>query len=455
MNDMRLGGRGACAIAIALFAIGCGDDGADKGPDGSPPELEHPPSVTIGEGRTVTVELSASDPDGDEVTVEIAPPDGIEAALGPDASMSETPASLVLHAALGAGPGALTITAIDEGGKKTSAELAIDVTPLAWTERVEWSSEEGPEAREHATLLVDDASGSVYVMFGSGYAPYLEPLGDAWRFDVTSRTWTEVTLDGDVPSPGGSRKLAGRRGSGEGVIFGGYGEGQENFSEVYRVVADGDVLHFEEIPQENPPGERLLHLFAYDPGTETFVLFGGGSNSALEGDTQTMKIVDGVAVWTEIDPGGTSATPEKRFGAFYGMDEELGRLVLFSGQTSFTDQFGQDTWILDMRAEDGPKWTEVTPPESPEGRRNGTSVWDPTGQRLFVFGGTSDGATSQPGLFAFDARPGREAWYALDRQGQPTVRSSGFGTFVATDDAVWMGFGNDDGVYRDFTRLGY
>ena len=92
-------------------------------------------------------------------------------------------------------------------------------------------------------------------------------------------------------------------------------------------------------------------------------------------------------------------------------------------------------------------------PGSPAGRRNGPSAWDPMGPRLFVFGGTSDGATSQPGLFAFDARPGHESWTEIVREGQPPMRSSGFAG--ATEDGVWLGFGNDDGVYRDFTRLGH
>ena len=144
-----------------------------------------------------------------------------------------------------------------------------------------------------------------------------------------------------------------------------------------------------------------------------------------------MHLEDGVAVWSLVTPGGITGGPSPRFGAFSGMDEQSGRLVLFSGQTSFGQSFGQDTWVLDVRAAAGPTWSEVTPPGSPAGRRNGTSVWDPTGPRLFVFGGTSDGATSQPGLFAFDARAGHESWAEIDRadpRTPPTATSRGSGT---------------------------
>src|SRR5690606_23743361 len=145
-------------------------------------------------------------------------PPGVEAAIEEEA--------LAVHAALGAAAGTLTITATNDEGEAATVEVPIDVRPLGWTEVVTWEDGEGPEAREHASVLVDDASGSLYVMFGSGYAPYLEPLGDAWRFDVATRTWSEVTLEGDVPPPAGSRRLAGARGSGDGWLFGGYGEGQ-------------------------------------------------------------------------------------------------------------------------------------------------------------------------------------------------------------------------------------
>lgn len=451
-------------VAVWLLVVtGCGDDAANDGTpagpggggaaaDNQPPVIEPVAGIALAEGRSTTQPLAAADPDGDAVTFTLAPPEGVEAEL------TEGDVAL-LHAHVGAAGGELTITATDGGGLAATSAVPLTVTPLAWTETIAWDDGDGPEAREHASVLVDDASGSLYVMFGSGYAPYLEPLGDAWRFDVATRTWSEVSLEGDVPPPGGSRRLAGVRGSGEGILHGGYGEGQQVFGELYRVVAAGDVVTFEEIPQENPPGPRLLHVFAHDPGTDTYVLF-GGAYTRLEGDTWTMRIEDGTARWTEVFPTSTLATPGRpaaRYGAFHGMDEERGRLLVFSGQTSQTT-FGEDTWVLDLRAAGGPTWSELALPGTPPGRRNGTSVWDPSGPRLFVFGGTSDGATTQPGLFALDARPGKEGWSRIDRDGEPELRSSGFGAFVADgedDGAAWLGFGNDDAVHRDLSRLGY
>ncbi len=466
------------ALLVALtmaVATGCGDDGdtGSGGGGGSAPATgsettmtgdgNTPPLLTgsateivfdapIPEGTTVETTFTLVDAEGDAITTELSTEAFADGTVEAD--------TLTLHvgyraeAELPGAPEALgSLVARDARGAETTIAVRGEIAPLGWGDVTEWIGDEGPEAREHGTVLVDEASSSLYVMFGSGYDPYLEPLGDAWRFDLEARTWSEVSMDGDVPPPGGSKRLGGVYGSGEGWLYGGYGEGNTSEAGVFRVVADGDALHFEELEQENPPGGRFLHVFGYDPGTETFAMFGGG-DTGLEGDTWSMKIVDGVATWTLVNGAiGGGPSPSARFGAFYGMDQELGRLVVFSGQTSFSNAFGQDTWILDLRAEGGPAWTEVTPPEGPPGRRNGTSVWDPSASRFFVFGGTSDGATTQPGLFVFDARPGHEAWTMIERAGEPPLRSSGFGAVAGG--AAWMGFGNSaDGVFQDITRLG-
>jgi hypothetical protein len=462
----------ALSLLVAVALAGCGDDDAS---DGAPAassassaatgsggdDANTPPSANgateivlegaIPEGASIEATVTLVDAEGDAITSEISFEPFVEGALEGD--------QLSLRAGYRAEadlPGAAetlgTIVARDGRGAEATIAVRGTVAPLRWSDATEWTAD-GPEAREHGTVLVDDASGSIYVMFGSGYSPYLEPLGDAWRFDVATKAWSEVTLDGDVPPPGGSKRIGGVHGSGEGWIYGGYGEGNEAYDGVYHVIADGDALHFEELEQESSPGGRLLHVFGYDPGTETFAMFGGASTT-LEGDTWTMTIDDGVATWEQIyRPVGDGPTPSARFGAFFGMDQELGRLVVFSGQVSFSNTFGDDTWVLDMRAAEKPTWTEVTPPEGPPGRRNGTSVFDPSASRFFIFGGTSDGATTQPGLFAFDARPGHEAWTLVEREGEPALRSSGFGAFAGG--SVWMGFGNSaSGVYEDFTRLG-
>ncbi len=442
-------GVGAC-LGVGLLAVtGCSSGSTGEADAGSTPQNRPPvwagatTPVTVREGSRATVPVMTTDPDGDAVEVVLESSGLLEGLLSQGV--------LTLRAPYGVtGTQQVTLTLRDAPGATTSHVLAVDVDALTWGPRVTWSQPAGPEEREHPTVFTHDATGSIYVIDGSGYSPYGEVFADGWRFDTRTSTWSPCTLMGDVPTAAGSRRLAGVRGSGEGWMFGGYAEGQVNNAELIHVVGNGDTLTFTNVPQTNPPPSRALHAFGYDPGSQKFVLFGGGGD-ALYGDTWFMTLSNGTAVW-ENATAAQGISPAGRFGPFFGMDEERGIFWLFSGQTS-GNRFANDTWYLDMRA-NPPTWDQaIEATDPPAGRRNGSYVFDPTGPRLWVFGGTFDGRTTAVGLFALDATVGAARWDSVLTDGQPPRRSSGIGTFV--DGAVWIGFGNDDGVYKDLTRLGH
>ena len=208
-----------------------------------------------------------------------------------------------------------------------------------------------------------------------------------------------------------------------------------------------------------PPQARELHGFGYDPTTQRFVVFGGFSNAAgvALADTWIMQLSGDTATWTKLDAKG----PTPRYGFFYGTDEVAGRFIVFSGAQMPTSKdsvnAAQDTWVLDLRA-DSPTWTRVldgTEPNHAPGRRNGCMVVDPRGPSLYVFGGTSDAQTTQPGLFALDMRAGHEGFSEISRAGQPPLRSSNFGFYDEKTGAVSCGFGNGlGGLFTDLDAIG-
>ena len=179
-------------------------------------------------------------------------------------------------------------------------------------------------------------------------------------------------------------------------------------------------------------------------------MFGGAGRVGPLGDTWTMTLDGDVATWTELAPDDA---PSARYGFFSGFDAERGRLVVFSGAQGFAPlDPAADTWALDLRS-DPPAWHRLASgeePGSPPGRRNGVAVWDPTGSRLFVFGGTADARGSEPGLWAFDATPGAERWARVEREMSPPVRSSAFGVFDASRGRVVFGFGNTTASNYDY-----
>ena len=111
-----------------------------------------------------------------------------------------------------------------------------------------------------------------------------------------------------------------------------------------------------------------------------------------------------------------------------------------------------EIWVLDLRA-DPPVWSLLSTAFSPPGRRNGSVVWDEVSSRMYVFGGTADAATTSPGLFVLDARPGLERWLELPLANPPDFRSSGTG--FHDGERAYFGFGNGAALYRDWAVLGY
>jgi hypothetical protein len=304
-------------------------------------------------------------------------------------------------------------------------------------------------------VILDGDAGRVLLVTGSGYSPYMTPLTDVWSYDLDSGAWTSVTPTGDVPAGGGSKRAAQIPGEPTAYLFGGYDQDGAALSDLYRVDFSAGGADFALLDQTNSPGPRALHAFAYDPELDRFVMF-GGIGAGIENDTWVMTIDGDTAVWTEAV---TTEPPTPRYGFFHAFDPTAGRLVVYSGaQGTASVNPAQDTWALDTRT-DPMEWTLVSSGEeegAPPGRRNGCTVYDSGVQRMFVFGGTPDAATTTPGLYVLDLRPGEETWTLLELADEPPLRSSGFGFYDPTGAVSVMGFGNtSSAVFSDWNFLGY
>lgn len=442
--------------ALTLAACGASPSATDAGATppadaNAPPRWsDAPATLSIGQGQHRTLTVALADPEGDAVTHAVTAPPGLTLTL--DGSGAATRWNLSADYAL-SGPQTVTIESTDARGARSSHAVAVTVRPLAWLPRVQWGASD-PQAREHAALMVDAERNQLFMLGGSGYQPYGTPLGDAWRFDLVASTWSPAIVDGEVPAPAGSRRVATMPDGRSALLFGGYGASNSVNNELFRVTLHDDGATARRLQQRTPPPARSLHAFAHDPVSNRFVVFGGAGRVGPLGDTWVMTLDGDVATWTELT---TADAPSPRYGFFSGFDAERGRLLVFSGAQGFDPlDPAADTWALDLRS-DPPAWHRLASgeePGSPPGRRNGVSVWDPTGPRLFVFGGTADARTSEDGLWAFDATPGAERWSRVERDRAPPVRSSAFGAFDAARGRVVFGFGNTtSAVYRDLAML--
>jgi hypothetical protein len=453
---MRAGSPARSLAALASIAL-CSCSGSHA-PVGQPPPANQPPawpnapaSLHLVQGETKSIAFSATDPDGDSVTAS-ASAGVVEADLG---------SALVVHAGLNAPASDVVTVTLDDGhGGTASLPIPVTIDPLAWKPDLQWSGGAGPVGREHGTFLIDDAARTVILMGGSGYSPQGKALADFWKLDLAKGAWTAVTPQGDVPPPTASARAVRMPGTTTAYLFGGYtGDGTTDSGDLYRVDYGGGSLVFKKLVQVTPPAPRELHGFGYDPQTHTFVVFGGYSYAddvALD-DTWTMQLSGDTATWARLSGAG----PTGRYGFFYGTDDVAGRFIVFSGAQDPTANdsinAAQDTWALDLR-KSPPVWTKVldgSEANHAPGRRNGCYVVDPRGPSLYVFGGTSDGTSTQPGLFALDMRPSHEGWSSIDRPDQPILRSSDFGFYDANAGTVSCGFGNStSGIYTDVATIG-
>ena len=440
-----------------VFLAAC-DDGAaggDGGAANSPPVM-HPGwegTLELGQGTSLEVEFTVTDAEGDSFVVDVTSPDP---GIGVDLVVEGETATLNLHADYSvSGEVELLVPLEDHTGSADNGTILVEVLPILGLASETWSDSTGPEAREHGAMIHDEEADRLILAGGSGYSPYMDPLDDVWEYDLTSGAWTQLTPTGDVPSGGGSRRVAQVPGTQNAYLFGGYGEGGTDHGELYLLDFSGGGAEFTLLAQSNPPGVRALHAFTYDPQMERFIMF-GGIGSGIENDVWTMTLDGDTAVWEEVT---ATNPPTARYGFFYGFDQTLGRLIVFSGaQGTASVNPATDTWILDTRS-DPMEWTLIAEGEEqgvPPGRRNGCTVYDSDEDRMFVFGGTPDAATSSEGLYVFDARPEGGEWALLELGDEPGIRSSGFGFYYHGATQTVMGFGNTSTqVFADLNFLGY
>jgi hypothetical protein len=312
-----------------------------------------------------------------------------------------------------------------------------------WGRRIKWEAEAGPEAREHASFILDPGRDRAVMLLGSGYQPYLDPLGDAWAYDLNKDSWSELELEGDTITPGGSRRAA--RVKGGAFIHGGYGKDLSASRELWELRFEETRIKVALVEQENAPEPRSLHGFAVDTKGERFVIFGGGSTAGVLDDTWIgTKSKKGVS-WRKLD---LDLNPGPRYGFSFAHDEKNGLLIVCGGQIPSSDgspgdAFALDSWALDFTAEE-PGWTllaEYEPQDFP-GRRNPAFTFDQRSGDLFVWGGAGAEDSVIPDLFIVQTREDEAPVQRVPRYAWIPTRASSFGVVDPKRSRALMGFGN-------------
>ena len=127
-----------------------------------------------------------------------------------------------------------------------------------------------------------------------------------------------------------------------------------------------------------PPG-RDGHGFVYDPKADRFIVFGGAiTATGFTNSTWSYEYTNNT--WTNITP---RVGPSPRAGAGMAYDSAADRVILFGGVISNTGSVG-DTWVFDYSND---TWTNRTPGTAPAARGLPDMVYDSSGDQTILFGG--------------------------------------------------------------------
>lgn len=310
-----------------------------------------------------------------------------------------------------------------------------------WGRRIEWEREAGPEAREHASFMLDPNRDRALMLLGSGYQPHLDPLGDAWTFNLNNDSWSKLELQGDPITPGGSRRAA--RVKDGAFIHGGYGKDMSASGDLWELEYDRTQVRVRRVEQDHAPEPRSLHAFAVDTKGERFVIFGGGTTAGVLGDTWIGMKRGKKVSWRRLD---LDVSPGPRYGFAFAHDEKRGLLIVSGGQRPSRDgseSFALDSWALNFAASD-PKWTMLAEYDSLEfpGRRNPAFTFDQRTGNLFVWGGAGAGDSLIPDLFIVHTRENKAPVRRVAQSPLIPTRASGFAVVDPKRSRVLMGFGN-------------
>lgn len=168
------------------------------------------------------------------------------------------------------------------------------------------------------------------------------------------------------------------------------------------------------------PTPRTFSSAVYDAARDRVLVFGGRLGFLPSTNEVWSLSLGDEPRWTAIVPEGTPPEPRDESAAIY--DPVRDRMIVYGGvwKADFSDEvlYG-DVWSLELAGT--PRWVPLSPPGTPPGKRKGASaVYDPSGDRMLVFGGWTKVPLPYP-WSGYTHEPLDETW-SLSLSGTPEWR---------------------------------
>jgi len=222
--------------------------------------------------------------------------------------------------------------------------------------------------------LVSDGTGNM-VLFGGATSSGIF-LNDTWTWDGT--TWTQQSPPVS-PSPRAQMAMAYDPATDSVVLFGGCNVAPGTCTLADTWMWNGVTKTW---IQQNPtvsPSARRAPM-AYDSANGTMLLFGGDNAVGVQyTDSWNWNGTN----WIQIFP---ASTPTSRSSANMTYDATLGAIVLFGGYAGDWENSLNDTWVWN-----GTTWRQIHSATVPHNRYDFGMAYNPEYKALLMFGGFSSG----------------------------------------------------------------
>jgi hypothetical protein len=300
----------------------------------------------------------------------------------------------------------------------------------------------GPTPRWDHSLAADD-DGRQLMLFG-GRGADSSSLGDTWIYSFADRTWSQVGAAGPEPRFGHATVVDQK--NRRMVLFGG-----QSADVFYN---DSWLFDFASLEwSQVDTGDSALPSPRYGlAGVLTdrarMVVSHGFTFEGRFDDTWELDLKSGR--WEDVSPDGGGVRPLKRCLHEQAWEPDSNTMLLYGGCSSGFGPCPQgDLWRYDPESR---SWTDITPGAGPAPRTNPALVYDRTGARMLLIGGSTDSGYAAD-IWAGTTDDDAFIWTELSAGGEvPTGRSS-HDAVITRGDVYVFGGTSDSGVLGDLWKL--
>ncbi len=280
---------------------------------------------------------------------------------------------LILFGGFGPTPGSTVINQVWEVSFPSGLPRGTLMAPLGTP----------PPPREGHAAVYDSLRNRMIVFGGTNW---VTAFNDVWALELAGPgAWVQLQPAG-TPPPGLAFHSAVYDPDSQGVIIHGGWDGAQIRSEVWQLTLSDPPAWSQIVAGGPQPVARDGHVAVLDRAGRRMIVEGGNDGAVVLNDVWTLSL-DGPPVWASSPLAGASLPAPRAFhAAIFDRDR---RLILFGGQKWDGALLG-DGWRITVT--DSARHTRVWPsPVEPGPRSLHSTIYDPVGDRLVLFGGAWGG----------------------------------------------------------------